>query len=158
MLLKSEKIVTTTKQLTLLFIYGAFLSLLLLFPWNNPMMGISITIDEVVFSDGATILQQSSPNWSLPYYLYVVVILTLFASAPSLYLTFKVYQQFEDQKLRKKWKVFIVGLLEIYVFTYSIITSNLLNIPALRTLMGLIGIILALTGAYAMYYGVGKKI
>ncbi|MBA7566290.1 hypothetical protein ES708_07981 [subsurface metagenome] len=142
-LLKSEKVITTRKQLTILIVYGiAMFSMIgfLFFP------GFGVTFNE-----------NWSPIWSFPFFLYVVVIETI-GLFPALYLSFQIYKKFEDEVIKKKWKFFIFGLCSILIFLYGIFISNTLNIDIFRTLIGVVGLILALLGAYLMYYGVGRQI
>ena len=83
---------------------------------------------------------------------------TLLGLVPFFYLSIKVMKKFEDEELRKKWKLFIAGFSCIMIFMYEIFISNFLNVAALRTVIGLIGLILAITGSYLVYYGVGKQL
>jgi len=141
--LKSEKVITTRKQLTILIVYGiAMFSMIgfLFFP------GFGVTFNE-----------NWSPIWSFPFFLYVVVIETI-GLFPALYLSFQIYKKFEDEVIKKKWKFFIFGLCSILIFLYGIFISNTLDIDIFRTLIGVVGLILALLGAYLMYYGVGRQI
>ncbi|GAH67462.1 unnamed protein product, partial [marine sediment metagenome] len=98
-----------------------------------------------------------SPVWEVPFFLYVVVIETI-GIFPALYLSFQIYKKFEDEILKKKWKFFIFGLCSILIFMYGIFISNTLDIPTFRTIIGVVGLLLALVGAYMMYYGVGRQI
>lgn len=142
-LLKSEKAITTRKQLIILIGYGiAMFSMIgfLFYP------GYGVYFNE-----------NWSPIWSVPFFLYVVAIETI-GILPSLYLSFQIYKKFEDEILKKKWKFFIFGFCSILIFMYGIFISNLLNIDIFRTLIGVIGLILALLGASLMYYGVGRQI
>lgn len=142
-LLKSEKAITSKKQLTILILYGiAMFSMIgfLFFP------GFGVTFNE-----------NWSPIWSFPFFLYVVVIETI-GIFPALYLSFQIYKKFEDEVIKKKWKFFIFGLCSILIFLYGIFISNTLNIDIFRTIIGVVGLILALLGAYLMYYGVGRQI
>jgi drug/metabolite transporter (DMT)-like permease len=99
-----------------------------------------------------------SPVWHLPFFLYVFLGVTLFAIAPLLFLSFQVFKKFEDKQLKKKWKFFILGVISLTIFMYTIFFANYLNIAAVRTIIGLIGIILALIGGYLMYIGVGRQL
>lgn len=84
--------------------------------------------------------------------------MTVIAVVPILYFSFKIYKKFEDEVLKKRWKYFLVGIIESTIFIYGIMTANMLNIPAFRTVMGIIGIFLCFTGGYLIYYGVGRQI
>jgi hypothetical protein len=144
-LLKSEKAITSKKQLTILILYGiAMFSMIGFLLYPVPGFGVTFNANW-------------SPIWSAPFFLYLVVIETI-GTFPALYLSFQVYKKFEDEQIKKKWKFFIFGLCSIFIFMYGIFISNTLNIGIFRTVIGLVGLVLALVGAYMMYYGVGRQI
>ncbi len=142
-LLKSEKAITTRKQLIILIVYGVAMFSMIGFLFYP---GYGVTFNE-----------NWSPIWSLPFFLYVVAIETI-GTFSALYLSFQIYKKFEDELIKKKWKFFIFGLCSIIIFMYGIFISNTLNIDNFRTIIGVVGLILALVGAYMMYYGVGRQI
>ncbi|MFX0043088.1 MAG: hypothetical protein ACFE8L_09260 [Candidatus Hodarchaeota archaeon] len=144
-LLKSEKVITTTKQLAILIGYGILMFCMIFF---------------VITEDwGVTINEETewSPVWELPFFLYLVLIESI-AVLPLLYLSFQIYQKFEDNQLKKKWRFFIFGFCAFIIFMYAIFISNFLDISVIRTLMGGIGLILAILGGYLMYNGVGRQL
>lgn len=142
-LLKSEKAITTRKQLIILIAYGIAMFSMIVFLFI-PGYGVYFN-------------PNWSPVWSVPFFLYVVAIETI-GILPALYLSFQIYKKLEDELLKKKWKFFIIGLCLIFVFLYGIFISNVLNIDIFRTIIGVVGLILALVGAYMMFYGVGRQI
>jgi len=145
-LLKSEKIISTSKQLAILIAYGIAvlcMGIFLLFP------GYGVKID---------LATDWTPVWSFPFFIYVVLILTCFATIPTLYLSIKIYQKFEDAQLKKKWKLFIYGYIALMTFMYAIFISNTLNHATFRLIAGVLGLLLALLGGFLMYYGVGRQI
>ena len=145
-LLKSEKVISTSKQLMILFIYGIamFSMVFLLF-----IPGFGVTINSGT---------NWSPVWSLPFFLYVVLVETIGALIPSLYFSFQIYKKFEDEQLKRKWRFFIFGFIALMTFMYAIFISNYLGDPTVRLLIGVVGLILALLGGFLMYFGVGKQI
>lgn len=144
-LLKSEKVITPKKQLIIMIIYGAIIfgTFFLLFGVNT---GVEI---------GAA--PKYSPHWFLPFYLYAMIAFNL-AWMAVLYLALQIYKKFEDEQLKKKWKFWVIGIIELLLFGDGNFTMNLLNIDMLRTLWGIIGVILVITGSYLLYYGVGKQL
>jgi len=144
-LLKSEKVISTSKQLIILIIYGIAMFCMILFLFT-PDFGVTLNAGT-----------DWSPVWSVPFFLYVVVIETI-GILPALYLSFQIYKKFEDEILKKKWKFFIFGFCALAIFMYGIFISNTLNIPTFRTIIGVVGLMLALLGASLMYYGVGRQI
>jgi len=145
-LLKSEKVITTSKQLIILIIYGITMFCMILFLFT-PEFGVTLNVET-----------GWSPVWSIPFFIYVVLVETFGAILPTLYLSFQIYKKFEDDVLKKKWKFFILGFCALAIFMYGIFISNTLNIATFRTIIGVVGLILALLGANLMYYGVGRQI
>ena len=145
-LLKSEKVISTSKQLIILFIYGIamFSMVFLLF-----IPGFGVTINSGT---------NWSPVWSLPFFLYVVFVETIGALIPSLYFSFQIYKKFEDEVLKRKWRFFIFGFIALMIFMYAIFISNFLGDPTIRLIIGVMGLILAILGGFLMYFGVGKQI
>jgi len=150
-LLKSEKIINTTKQLAIFTLYGIALFSMIFFVFV-PGMGVEMAL-------GATgEAPDWSPHWMLPFFLYVVVIESVFAVGPSLYFSYLIYKKFEDEELRKKWKLFIIGFCCLSIFMYGIFISNYLNNPTFRLVMGATGLILAIASGYLIYTGVGRQL
>lgn len=145
-LLKSEKIISTSKQLAILIAYGIAVL----------CMGIFLLIP----SYGVTINASTnwSPVWSIPIFIYVMLVLTCCATIPAFYLSLKIYQKFEDEILKKKWKFFIYGFIALMTFMYLIFISNTLDNPTFRLILAGTGLILAVLGGLLMYYGVGRQI
>lgn len=143
-LLKSEKVITTTKQTLIFLAYGIAMFCMIFFLF---IPGAGVTLNE-----------NWSPVWSLPFFIYVVLVVSLGAVIPFLYLSFQTYKKFEDDLLRKKWKFFIYGFCCLIVFMYGIFVSNTLDIDIFRTVLGLLGLILAIAGGYLMYNGVGRQL
>jgi len=154
MLLKSEKVISTSKQLVILIIYGIAMFGMIFFLF---IPGYGVTINQ---GTG----QLESPVWSLPFFIYVVSIETVGALIPTLYFSFQIYKKFEDEVLKKKWRSFIFGFVALMTFMYAIFISNTFSDPTtpngatFRLVIGVIGLILAILGGFLMYSGVGKQI
>ena len=144
-LLKSEKVITTLKQLAILIGYGIVMFCMIFFVITEDW-GVSINEDT-----------EWSPVWELPFFLYLVIVESI-AVGPLLYLSFQIYQKFEDDQLKKKWRFFIFGFCAFIIFMYAIFLSNFLDVSNIRALMGGIGLILAILGGYLMYNGVGRQL
>jgi len=141
-LIKSEKVIDTKAQFMIIGIYAALL------------------ISMVFIPNGVTINASTNwkPVWSVPYYIYTIIILTVGAIVPGLYYSTQIYKKFEDKILKKKWQYFILGLCGLYVLVYGSLTSNTLNREEIRTIWSIISLILVIFPPYLIYYGVGKQI
>ena len=144
-LLKSEKVITTKKQTLIFLAYGIAMFCMIFFLF---IPGAGVTLNTTTWS----------PVWLLPFFIYVVLVVSLGAVIPFLYLSLQIYKKFEDEILKKKWKFFIYGFCCLIVFMYGIFVSNTLNISIFRTILGLIGLVLAVAGGYLMYNGVGRQL
>jgi len=146
-LLKSEKIITQTKQLMIFIGYGIYMFCMIFFVLAGSDWGVTLNPST-----------DWSPVWALPFFLYVFLGVTIFTIVPLLYLSFRIYTKFEDEQLKKKWKFFMLGVCALIGFMYGIFFSNYLNLQIVRILIGPIGIILAAIGGYMMYSGVGRQL
>lgn len=144
---KSEAVFGRLKQHIVLLVSGAayFSSIFIAF---IPELGVNIT--------EAT---NFTPNWGLLFFLYLVIITTIFATIPTLYYIIKIYNDFEAEGLRKRWRFFFWGIILLYIFLYSIYVRNTFFPGTIfSTILALIGFILVLSGSIAIYYGVGRQL
>lgn len=147
-LLKSEKVITPIKQYLLLIGFGIFMFCMIFFI-TTPEWGVRLNEDT-----------EWKPIWYLPFFLYLVIGEAIFVLIPIFYLSFRIYNKFEDEQLKQKWKFFIYGISALIVFMYGIMISNFLASLEIniRTVMGIIAIISGIIGGYLMYNGVGRQL
>ena len=145
-ILRSEKVITFPKQLLLILIYGIALFCMIFLVFVE---GLGVTLSDT---------SPWAPKWSIPFFIYVMSVVTFGGIIPTLYFALQISKKFEDEMLRKRWKFFIIGVCALFIFMYGIFISNTVDNPILRTAMGALGLILAITGGYLIYYGVGKSI
>lgn len=145
MVLKPEKLITPKKQSEILIGYGVVLS----------CMAIFLSIEGWGVEIGPP---DWTPHWMIPFFLYLVAIVSVCVVGPSFFISYKIYKKFEDIQLKRKWKYFILGLGAFYACAYGIFISNFLDIPIFRTIIGIIDLILIISGAYLMYNGVGRQL
>lgn len=143
MILKSEKIITTSKQLLMILVFAALLSVFFIIGMTG---GVQI--------DAST---DWKPVWNLTFFLYAILICTFVAIIPTIYFSLKIYNQFEDPQLKKKWKYYLIGTCFYYFVWFGTSLSNFLNIAAFRTMWSLIALVVIIS-TYLIYYGVGKQI
>lgn len=145
LVLKPEKVINTNKQKTILIGYGVVLSFMIFF----------LLIEDWGVEIGPP---DWTPHWMLPFFLYLVSIVSVCVVGPSFFISYQIYKKFEDAQLKRKWKYFIFGLGAFYACAYGIFISNFLDIPIFRTVIGITDLILIISGAYLMYNGVGRQL
>jgi len=138
--MKGIDIISRKKQGIILLIFGIILSFTFLIPY------------------GITVLPNGLIRMSLIYYLFIILVLTVGIVIPMYYLALGViYKHLENERLKKKWKIFMVGVTILLSEVYSVLTSNTLNNPVIFSILVFVNFIFSLLGAYLIYYGVGKE-
>lgn len=141
LLSKSEDIITTSKQITLMIIFAILLLFLLIIPNGfNVNAGTNWV-----------------PVWDSLFLLYTSIICICVAIIPSLYYAILLLKKFENEDLKRKWKYFIIGI-SSYFFVWAITSlSNTLNIASFRLITALLTVC-TIPSIYLIYYGVGKQV
>lgn len=140
-LLKSEKIITVKRQLIILSIYIILLSGLFFIP------------------DGVNINESTyyRPQWNLQFFIYANIVWIGFAMIPTIYTSLKIYHVFEDAQIKKRWKLYFIGTILIYIELFGVGVMIFINDPFLRALWNIYDVS-ALIGAFLIYYGVIRQL
>jgi len=137
--IKGKDIISRKIQGVLLLVFGIILSFSFL------LNGV------IVFPDGLI-------NMSLTYYLYILLVLSIGIVIPMYYLALGViYKNLDNERLKKKWRIFMVGVTILLSEIYSVLTSNTFYNPILFSILIFVNFIFSLVGVYLIYYGVGKE-
>ncbi|MEJ2250206.1 MAG: hypothetical protein P8Y97_11175 [Candidatus Lokiarchaeota archaeon] len=143
-ILKSSMVYDLKSQEKYMVLYGVLLILSIVFYF----FGFGVTINAST---------NWKPNWHLFYYLYMNLIVTIFAIIPMLYTSLKIYKDFKDETLRKRWKYYLIGLIGLIVYMYGAFFNNLINMPIFRFVFSIFGLSVILW-LILLYYGVGRQI
>ncbi|MBN1801811.1 MAG: hypothetical protein JW891_09915 [Candidatus Lokiarchaeota archaeon] len=145
-LLKSEKAVDT--KLQLLVILGIYLV------FGIGMMTLNLFPETRVEFTG----KDFAPVWPFPFFIFMLLAFTLANFIPLCYLLYKIFNQFSDAELKKKWLFFSVGVIFILSYGYLVFLNNFSNNDSFRTITSYLGFILVLSGSILMYFGVGRQL
>ena len=80
-----------------------------------------------------------------------------FAMIPTIYTSIKLYHIFEDIQIKKRWRLYVIGTIMIYVELFGVGIMILINDPLLRLIWNIYDIS-ALIGAFFIYYGVVRQL
>lgn len=141
LLMKSEKLITLKKQLNILGIYSALLLVLFFIP------------------EGVRINENTHyrPEWNLQFFIYANIVWIGFAMIPTLYTSLKLYKMFEDPEIKKRWKIYMIGTIMIYIELFGVGVMILINDPFLRQIWNIYDVSV-LIGAFLIYYGVVRQL
>lgn len=137
---KSEQVVTIKILISFILIYSLAVILL----WYIPK---GVIINEST---------NWKPVWSALFFLFVFIIGN-FAIIPTLYYSIRMYQQFSDSILKKKWKDFLIGILGYFFLFYGNVIILYLNNPLARQIWSYMSI-LSLPFVYLIYNSIGKTL
>jgi hypothetical protein len=84
-------------------------------------------------------------------------LLSSIAIFPTIYYSLKLYTKFEHQKLKQKWKYFLIGIFSYFILYYGTSLSNTLANPDFRVIWSLISLSI-LFSLYFIYYSVAEQI
>ncbi len=141
LLMKSEKLITLKKQLIILGIYSALLLVLFFIPEG-------VRINENTYY---------RPHWNLQFFIYANIVWIGFAMIPTLYTSYKLYKMFEDPEIKKRWKIYMIGTIMIYIELFGVGVMILINDPFLRQIWNIYDVSV-LIGAFLIYYGVVRQL
>ena len=140
-ILKSQKIIDTKKQILMMLGYGLLLAVIAIIP------------------EGVLINESTGwrPVWSLEFILYLMIFATLASCIPNFYTSIKIYQAFQDPELKRKWKYYIIGMAANYVLFYGTSIANYINVSSFRTTWAMISVLLILITSAGVYVGIGQQ-
>jgi len=126
-----------------LSLYGSLLFLKIIFFINN-----GVNINETT---------NWMPKWNLKYFIYVLLIKTLFTTIPIIYTNIKLYMIFDHEILKKRWKYFVIGTIGLILYIDFNFSNNYTSHPIIvyglyLSILGIIPYILLI------YYGMGKQL
>ena len=75
-----------------------------------------------------------------------------------MYFSVQIYNQFEDEKIKRKWGYFVIGIIGLFFLVYGTLISNTLNNDNFRLAWSIVSLILITIPPYMLYYGIGKQI
>ncbi|HEY0089777.1 MAG TPA: hypothetical protein VGB37_13095 [Candidatus Lokiarchaeia archaeon] len=130
------------KQLSIILIYGLLLAVMFFIP-------------------GGVIINEETnwtPIWSWTLFIYVASVIIIISVIPTLFYSFKLYKKFEDNQIKRKWKYFIIGSIQLYLNLLGTLFINTLNIPFIRLGWYIFLIFNSISAAYLTYYGLAGKV
>ena len=140
-IISSTVIFTVEKQNRIIYIYALLLAGMVAFV---PFGFIDINDD-------------GFPVWNPIFFIYVFSVFTCIAVIPVLYTSKTIYKSFQNKMLRKKWQLFIIGLIGLLILFYGIMVANLLNFEIVRLFNSIYSFTIIVWNLM-IYYGIGRQI
>ena len=143
-ILESGVVYSKHEQLKIVILYAILLFLMIIFyPFGQG----------VIINEGTN----WKPVWKLPFFIYLIAILTIFALIPVLRTSIKIYGAFKDEDIKKRWRFFLIGVIGLFVYMYVGFLNNLINDDLFRIIFSIFGLTFIIW-VYLIYYGIGRQI
>ena len=113
----------------------------------------------VLIPNGLTINERTDwhPVYSdllIIYYLFIFTITFI----PTLYNSIQIYKSMEDEELKKRWKFFVIGAIELAIYAYTTLITYKITLGLILLPYSIVSFVLILTSSYFLYYGIARKI
>ena len=96
------------------------------------------------------------PVWSLPYLIYLILVVSAFTIIPTIGSSFKILTVMKDKKMKRRWIWLMIGLLGLYGYLYLAFFTNYFESDFLRMISSLYAITVILW-VWLIYKGVKKE-
>lgn len=140
-MLKSERLFTLIKQFIIMGVYGALLFILFFIPEG-------VRINEST---------HHRPQWNLLFFIYANIVWIGFVMIPTIITSIQIYKKLEDKILRKRWLMYFIGAIMIYIELFGVGVLILINDPYLRQIWNIYDVSV-LIGAFLIYYGIVRQL
>jgi len=140
-IIKSEKLFSPDKQLIIIILYAALLLILAFIP-NG------LKIDQTT---------NWEPKYSLIFFCYAISIVSCIGIIPNIYLSIKIYKEFENESLKKKWKLYFIGMCIYFVIFYLTSLANYLSSQEYNLILSII-LFTSFPAILLVYFGVGRQL
>ena len=139
-LLKLEDEFTLKKIILIVLLYGICTGLLYLIP------------------DGITFTAQWTPIFNPVFGIMVAIFFTLSITLPTIIYSYRLYKIFKAPNLRKKLRIFLIGVILIYFAIYGALFFNTITITSIKSIYALIAITVELIAGILFYIGFGRDL
>ena len=111
------------------------------------------------FPGGITINENTNwrPVFSWTFLISLYIFFTCFIIIPNIILSIKIYKKFEDKNLKKKLKLFFLGINGTFFTYYGLLLYNTWDDPLFRAIWSVLSFIIIPSGLL-IYYGIGKDL
>lgn len=141
-LIHSEVVYRLRSELKLLLIYAFALGSMVIF----------------YFFDGIEFNESTNwrPVWSLPYLIYIVIVVSVFTTIPTIVTSIKILIVMKDKTMKRRWVWLMIGLLGLYAYEYLAFLTFYLNNDLLRMISSLYAITVILW-VWLIYKGIKRE-
>lgn len=139
-ILKMEENFTLRKIIIIIIIYGILCWTLYLIP------------------GGITFIPNWVPVYSLPFFIYLLIVFTGYLTIPTIFYSLRLYTLFKARNLKSKLRLFLVGVYLMLAVVYGAIYFNTTSDPIFKTVWSIFAFFMEIIAGLLVYYGIGKDL
>jgi len=140
-LFETDPYYNSKKQFLIIFSYALIIFLILNIPGG-------ITINEYT---------NWTPVFSWLFLILMYLTITFIIFIPSIMLSIKLYNRFEDKNLKRKFMYFFIGMSGMFMSYYGLILFNTWDDPIFKIIWSFLSLIVIPSGLL-IYYGIGHNL
>jgi len=107
---------------------------------------------------GITFSENWTPIYSLTFFIVALVFITLAIVVPMILYSIRLYHNFMDRDLKRRVKMFLVGITEIISLLYGVILFNTWQDPIFKYIYSILVIFFLGSSGLLIYYGIAKTL
>lgn len=111
-----------------------------------------------LFPGGITLTENWTPVYSWVFFILAYIFFTFFIVVPSIFYSIRLSRKFIDQNLKKKLKMFLIGITGMISTLYGAILFNTWQEPIFKSIYSVLVIIVLFTSGLLIYYGIGRTL
>lgn len=105
---------------------------------------------------GITFSENWTPIYSQTFFIVALVFITLTIVVPMILYSMRLYHNFIDRDLKRRVKLFLVGITEMISLLYGVILFNTWQDPIFKNIYSILVIFLLVSSGLLIYYGIAK--
>jgi len=111
-----------------------------------------------LFPGGITLTENWTPVYNWIFFILAYIYITFFIAVPSIVYSIQLSRKFIDQNLKKKLKMFLIGITGMIFTLYGAILFNTWQDPIFKSIYSVSVIIILISSGLLIYYGIGRTL
>jgi len=107
---------------------------------------------------GVSYSENWAPVYSFPLFIAANALFTVSFTIPITYYSVRMRRGIKDANLKRKFSLFIVGIIMVMILIYGVILYNTWQDPLFKTLWSIPAIVLLISSGSLIYYGIGRDL
>ncbi|TFG18628.1 MAG: hypothetical protein EU533_07540 [Promethearchaeota archaeon] len=126
---------------------------------NIVIITFALLLIGMFFIPGGLVINQKSdwhPIYSDSLIIFFLTVISI-SFIPALYNSIQIYKTIDDNRLKKRWRYFLLGIIFVGMYGYGTLITYKITLGVIIIPYGIATFILMLLSSYFLYYGMAKN-